>query len=56
MDDVASDTFSDADLEIMPPEPIAASETAIRACCCCRRPGSMMDEDGCGICDECLAP
>ncbi|MBB6164647.1 hypothetical protein HNQ72_004492 [Rhizobium wenxiniae] len=56
MDDLASDTFPDADLEIMPPEHIAGSETAICACCCRRRPRSMMDEDRCGICDECLAP
>ena len=56
MDDLASDGFLDADVEILPPEHITECETATCACCCRQRPRSMMDEDGCGICDECLAP
>jgi hypothetical protein len=56
MDDLASDGFLDADLEILPPEHITEYKTTICACCCRPRPRSMMDDDGCGICDECLAP
>jgi hypothetical protein len=56
MDDLASDGFLDADVEILPPEHITECETAICACCCRQRPRSTMDEDGCGICDECLEP
>jgi hypothetical protein len=56
MDDLASDGFLDTDVEILLPEPITERETAVCARCCRQRPQSMMDEDGCGICDECLAP
>ncbi|TBC68739.1 hypothetical protein ELH30_31685 (plasmid) [Rhizobium ruizarguesonis] len=44
-------------IEILPPdrETFTADSTT---CPCCRkiRPASSMDDDGCGICDECLAP
>jgi hypothetical protein len=56
MDDSAIHTYSDADLEILSPEQTTEGEMSICACCCRQRLRSMMDEDGCGICDECLAP
>jgi len=56
MDETGIDTFSDADLEILTPERTTEYETSVCACCCRQRPRFMMDEDGFGICDECLAP
>ncbi|MBB4351834.1 hypothetical protein GGE35_005633 [Rhizobium cellulosilyticum] len=51
-----SKLFSDADIEILPPQPVTEGELAVCACCCRHLPNWVMDEDGCGICDECLAP
>ncbi|WJH38313.1 hypothetical protein N7E02_06595 (plasmid) [Aliirhizobium terrae] len=56
MDDGTTDMFSEAYIEILPPDHIDQKESAICVCCCRQRPNSAMDEDGCGICDECLAP
>ncbi|NEK38625.1 hypothetical protein GR253_31790 [Rhizobium leguminosarum] len=58
MDQSAADLLPKVCIEILPPdreEPCASDATT---CPCCRklRPASSMDEDGCGICDECLAP
>lgn len=49
--------FTDELIEILPPEPNPVSEIA-KTCLCCCRPcsSSTMDEDGCGIYDECLSP
>lgn len=44
-------------IEILPPEradPGIESKTCLY--CEQRRPQSCMDEDGCGICEECLSP
>ncbi|MNS07481.1 hypothetical protein D3C71_1004660 [compost metagenome] len=56
MDDGMTEMFSDADIEILPPAHNTEHEMAICLCCCRHRPTSTMDEDGCGICEECLAP
>lgn len=56
MGDAMTGMFSDADIEILAPKRINQNESAGCVCCCCQRPSSAMDEDGCGICDECLAP
>ncbi len=56
MNALAIDHYSDSDTEILPPEHVTDCEMTICACCCRQRPRSKMDEDGCGICDECLAP
>lgn len=56
MDDGMTETFFEADVEILPPHHATQHETAICRCCCRQRPNSAMDEDGCGICNECLAP
>lgn len=56
MDELTTTSDRDFEPEILPPEHVSAGETATCACCCRPRPRSTMDEDGCGICDECLAP
>jgi hypothetical protein len=40
-------------MEILPPEREGAGGAA---CLCCGRVRASLDEDGCGICEECLAP
>jgi len=57
MDDLTDTTYPDDLIEILPPEP-RADTIDLCACLCCCRPcnSSAMDADGCGICDECLAP
>ncbi len=55
MDDEMTKMFSNADIEILPPDPTTRTEMAICVCCFRQRPNSTMDEDGCGICEECLA-
>lgn len=55
MDGGTAQLFTEDDLEILPPENgnLALASTCL--CCCRNRPPSAMDEDGCGICEECLA-
>jgi hypothetical protein len=45
--------FDERVIEIIPPERSREEDTS--TCLCCGR-RSRMDEDGCGICEECLAP
>ncbi|SCB48104.1 hypothetical protein GA0061102_106313 [Rhizobium miluonense] len=54
----STDQLPDLHMEILPPERVEESCTDAKACLCCRRMRSAarMDDDGCGICDECLAP
>jgi hypothetical protein len=58
MEDLSTILFSDPMIEILAPEhdthPRADAKTCL--CCCRQRPSSCMDDDGCGICDECLRP
>ena len=58
LDKPATELFSDLMMEILPPEREDKACAGAMTCLCCRRPRSqsMMDEDGCGICEECLAP
>jgi len=58
MGQIATDPLSDLHMEILPPERDEESCADGIPCLCCRRTRSArkMDEDGCGICDECLAP
>ncbi|NKL66303.1 hypothetical protein GFL96_31250 [Rhizobium leguminosarum bv. viciae] len=44
-------------IEILPPDRDDTCSSDATTCPCCRRlrPASSMDDDGCGICDECLA-
>ncbi len=54
----AADMLLEVWIEILPPEreETCTSDAATCACCHNLRPASSMDDDGCGICDECLAP
>ncbi len=58
MDQSAADLLSKVCIEILPPDrdETWASDATICPCCGKLRPASSMDDDGCGICDECLAP
>jgi hypothetical protein len=58
MDRSADDTLSEFYNEILPPgrKEMYASDTITCPCCRELRPASSMDDDGCGICDECLVP
>lgn len=42
-------------MEILPPEKDACMDGTASRCDCCRRP-AVIDEDCCGICEECLSP
>lgn len=55
MNDLVAITVFDVDqIEILPPEhPTCGAERAL--CDCCGR-SAVMDEDCCGICEECLSP
>lgn len=55
MAELVADFVFDAAVEIIPPKPSGAPAHA-RICLCCQRPSKWIDDDGCGICDECLAP
>lgn len=57
MDEAVDAVFSDDLIEILPPEPRVRTTGAGTCLCCCRLCStSDPDEDGCGICDQCLAP
>lgn len=45
-------------IEILPPERGKNMRTGAKTCLCCQkpRPAEAMDDDGCGICEECLSP
>ncbi|MBW6425594.1 hypothetical protein KX729_29750 [Rhizobium sp. XQZ8] len=55
MEDASVETISACEIEILPPERELSSEGSAE-CLCCGRRQFIMDEDGCGICEECLAP
>lgn len=57
MDQRGADMLSEFYIEI-PPDREETSASDARTCPCCLklRPASSMDDDGCGICDECLEP
>jgi hypothetical protein len=58
MDQVATKVVSDHEIEVIPPtrDKRNAQNTTICLCCQKKRLASRMDVDGCGICEECLAP
>lgn len=41
-------------VEFLPPKKDRDSTDTTFVCICCRLPRHFLDEDGCGICDECL--
>ncbi|TBY46815.1 hypothetical protein E0H54_16200 [Rhizobium leguminosarum bv. viciae] len=58
MDRSAADMLSEFYIEILPPDrdDTCAPDTTMCPCCRRLRPASSMDDDGCGLCDECLVP
>jgi|EndMetStandDraft_3_1072993.scaffolds.fasta_scaffold1764739_1 hypothetical protein len=48
---------SEIPIEILPPEKEDVQEGDLVVCLCCLKPRSRswIDDDGCGICEECLA-
>ena len=54
MTELVADFLFDEAVEIIPPGDHEKRENT-RICFCCQRAGAWMDDDGCGICDECLA-
>jgi hypothetical protein len=58
MDEDYKRLVSDRVMEILPPDrnDLRFAETATCLCCRRQRLASSMDEDGCGICEECLRP
>ncbi|NKN02772.1 hypothetical protein GFL89_33240 [Rhizobium leguminosarum bv. viciae] len=58
MDRSAAEMLSESYVEILPPDPDETCASDATTCPCCRRlrPALSMDDDGCGICDECLTP
>lgn len=56
MDEHAIELIADDTIEILPPDPHAMDDSQARTCLCCGRSFFSQTEDGCGICDECLAP
>jgi hypothetical protein len=56
MDDpIPTTAFDDGMMEILPPESNACPNGMMSRCDCCGRPATM-DDDCCGICEECLSP
>lgn len=56
MEDDALEIIAIAETEILPPEHGGLNGKGARTCLCCGRSQSFLDDDGCGICEECLAP
>ena len=58
MDQSAADMLLEVYIEILPPEREGTCTSDAATCPYCQklRPASSMDDDGCGICDQCLAP
>ena len=58
MNTLIASLFSKPVIEILPPERSEKPGEAVKICLCCRkrRANAAMDDDGCGICDECLSP
>ncbi len=58
MDQLSSNLLSAPEIEVIPPERDEGDLGNAMICLCCHemRSAWRMDADGCGICDECLAP
>jgi hypothetical protein len=56
MDDISTDLYAEADMEILPPTPAAGGTPCAEPCLCCGCSHVAIDDDGCGICDHCLSP
>jgi hypothetical protein len=56
MEDDALELTVAPEIEILPPEHDDVDRDGAFTCLCCGRSQSFLDDDGCGICEECLAP
>lgn len=56
MYDISTDLYAEADMEILPPTPAAGVTQCAEPCLCCGCSHVAIDDDGCGICDQCLSP
>ncbi len=58
MDQPSTRAAADHEIEIIPPQRMTVRGRNTVTCLCCqqKRLASCMDADGCGICEECLAP
>lgn len=56
MDAKIPEWIPDRLVEVLPPQPKAARRAATKTCICCRqlRPAYAIEDDSCGICEECL--
>ncbi|ANL41436.1 hypothetical protein [Rhizobium phaseoli] len=55
-DDLPNELIASHDIEIIPPRHGAFFGAGAMTCLCCRQSRLFIDEDACGICEECLAP
>lgn len=55
-DDLTTEPNASHEIEILPPKRDECLAHGAGTCLCCGRLRSFMDDDGCGICEECLAP
>ncbi len=58
MEQLTMKLLTDPVIEIIRPAPEKREARSTAMCLCCHKkfPASRMDVDGCGICEECLAP
>jgi hypothetical protein len=58
MDQVAMKLTTEREIEIILPTREEGDAETTTICLCCQKQflASVMDVDGCGICEECLAP
>lgn len=58
MDRLAARVIFDDEVDVLPPKRENQNSGSAVVCLCCqkKRLASHMDADGCGICEECLAP
>lgn len=56
MEDDALEMIATLEIEILPPAHDDTHHDGARSCLCCGRSQTFLDDDGCGICEECLAP
>ncbi|WP_432354902.1 hypothetical protein [Agrobacterium sp. rho-13.3] len=54
MEELVANFLFDKAVEIIPPE-AKENRSDARICLCCRRSNCWIDDDGCGICEECIA-
>lgn len=56
MDDlILTNVFDDDRMEILPPDRDGCQKGMMSPCDCCGR-SAAIDEDCCGLCEECLSP